>query len=254
MKIEDKFTELQQRGEAALIAYYTFGFPSVAESLKNISLLAKNGADMIEIGIPFSDPLADGPVIQKASYIALQNKVNLPLVFDSLSQLKCNIPLIIMSCINPILRYGLKKTLEQSKRAKVSGFIIQDLPVDEATEYINVANSNKIDTIFLLTPSSTEERIKMGLQYSKGFIYCVSVTGTTGMRNKINNSTIGFIQKVSKLTSMPVAVGFGVSTQEQVRELKKYANGIIIGSRLIMAVMDGENLSYLIRELKQGTL
>ncbi len=254
MKIRNSFNELKNRGEAALIVYYTFGFPSVAESIKNIELLAENGADMIEIGVPFSDPLADGPVIQKASYTALQNKVNLPLIFDSISELNCDVPLIIMSCINPILAYGLENTLEHSRKAKVSGFIIQDLPVDESDDYISLAYKNEIDTIFLLTPSSTEERIKLGLKRSKGFIYCVSISGITGIRNRVSKTTIDFIQKIKKITEIPVAVGFGISTKNHVQELKKYADGIIVGSRIIKAVMDGDELSSVVRKLKEGTL
>ncbi len=254
MKIKSKFEELKKRREIAFIAYYTFGFPTVSESIKNIRSLAENGADMIEIGVPFSDPLADGPVIQQASSIALQNKVNLSILFDSISKLDLNIPLILMSCINPILAYGLEKTLKHSRKADVSGFIIQDLPVDEAGGYIDLAKQNEIDTIFLLPPSSTEERIRKGIKRSKGFIYCVSVTGTTGMRKRLSKRTVDFVQRIKRFTDIPVAVGFGVSTKKHVRELRKYADGIIVGSRLIKAVIDKEDLGSVVKELKQATL
>lgn len=254
MKIQSKFDELKKRGETALIAYYTFGFPTVNESLKNIRLMAENGADMIEIGVPFSDPLADGPVIQQACSTALKNKIKLSMLFDAISKLNFNIPLILMSCINPILAYGLEKTLKHSRKADITGFIIQDLPVDEAADYRRIANENEIDTIFLLTPSSTEKRIRLGLENSKGFIYCVSITGTTGIRKKVNKDTIEFISKIKKSADIPVAVGFGVSQRDQVQILKNYADGIIVGSRLIKAVIDKQDLGSVVKELKQATL
>ncbi|MFO7890768.1 MAG: tryptophan synthase subunit alpha [bacterium] len=254
MNIKHTFNELKKKGEAALIAYYTFGFPTVSESIKNVRLLAENGADMIEIGVPFSDPLADGPVIQQACSTALQNKVNLSLIFDSISRLNVNIPLILMSSINPILAYGLEKTLQHSRKANVSGFIIQDLPVDEAADYSSLAEKNSIDTIFLLTPCSTEDRIRLGLMRSKGFIYCVSITGTTGMRKTVTKNTIDFVRNIKKSTDIPVAVGFGISDKVHVKALKNYADGIIVGSRLIKAVIDKEDLGSVVRELKQETL
>lgn len=253
MRIEDKFKELTGKQETALIVYYTFGFPSIEESIKNIKILAGNGADMIEIGVPFSDPLADGVIIQQACQQALANNVTLKMIIREVSKFDLKIPLIFMSSLNPVFSYGFNKIFKDSRDAGISGFIIPDLPIDESELYQKFAEEADIDTIFLVSPVSSEKRIKRCLDRSKGFIYCISLTGTTGVRNEVEDSTITFIKNIKEKSDIPAAVGFGVSTREHVKKLASYTDGIIVGSRIIQTVINNENLAAVVRDLKQGT-
>jgi len=253
MKLSQKFQELKDKNEAALILYLTAGFPTLEASMSQIKNLSESGADIIEIGIPFSDPIADGPTIQYASQVALKQHVNLKQIIQGVKTLDIETPLVMLSYINPLLAYGLDRLLQDMKDARFEGLIVPDLPVEEAHELCKRAEIQAIDNVFLVTPNSTQERIRLATQKSTGFVYCVSLTGTTGMRNGFSSSLMDFIGKVKLTTKKPIAVGFGISTPQQVRELSHDVDGIIIGSRIIEAIRKKEDIGTLVHELKVAT-
>jgi len=250
MRINKTFDLLREKKEMALIAYLTAGFPTLEKSIENLQLVSESGADLIEIGIPFSDPIADGPTIQYASHSALKNGVTLKSILDKLKKIKLPIPLILMSYLNPLLAYGNTRLFKDLEEAWVRGIIIPDLPLEEASEWISPP---EISIIFLVAPTSTEDRIKLVAEKTNGFIYCVSVAGTTGARERLSPDLIPFVKKIKRITDKPVAVGFGISTPQHISSLRGQADGVIVGSRLIEAVKRGENLAPLIEKLKAAT-
>ncbi|HJX69524.1 MAG TPA: tryptophan synthase subunit alpha [Dehalococcoidia bacterium] len=219
----------------ALIAYLTVGYPSVDMTLEIVPALADWGCDLVELGIPFSDPLADGTTIQKASYQALQNKVTPRLCLEIASQLrqKVDIPLVFMTYYNPVFSFGLEAFCQASAEAGIDGLIIPDLPPEEGAELEASAGERGLDLIYLLTPTSSEKRITLVAKRSRGFIYLVSLTGVTGARKTLPADLEEFVTRVRKRTSLPLCVGFGISTPEQARRVARIADGIIVGSRLI---------------------
>ncbi len=253
MNIQQKWGELRLKNEAGLIAYTMTGFPSLDESMQIARVLAENGADFLEIGLPFSDPIADGPVIQAASHVGLQNGATLKTLLEEVQKLKLKIPLILMSYLNPLLSYGVPQSFSALKRAGFSGLIIPDLPVEEADEWRMLAKSTGVDLILLAAPVSSEARLKKIAAASSGFVYCVSVAGTTGIRRHLPPGGPRLVKRLRKLTDKPLAVGFGVSTPEQVRKLVKTADGVIVASRILQAIVAGEDFAALVRSLKQAT-
>ncbi|MEO0293263.1 MAG: tryptophan synthase subunit alpha [candidate division WOR-3 bacterium] len=252
-KIQEKFKELKEKNEMALILYVTGGFPNLGESMKIIKTLSKSGADIIEIGIPFSDPIADGPTIQHSSQISLTKGTTLKKILSAVKKLKVNVPLVFMSYLNPLLAYGQEKFIKDMKDSGVSGLIIPDLPVEEASEWISLSKEYETELIFLLTPTSPLNRRKKIVSVSRGFVYCVTVTGTTGIRERLPSYLDKFLKEVKKLTDLPIAVGFGISTPEQIKMLHGKADGVILGSRIIEAIINKENLIDLTRQLKEAT-
>jgi tryptophan synthase alpha chain len=253
MNLRQTFDRLRARNEMALIAYHTAGFPSLGESVNNIGKLSENGADIIEIGIPFSDPIADGPTIQRSSQAALELGVSLPQILDAVSGVKLEIPLVAMSYLNPLLAYGREKLFQSMKSAGFAGLIIPDLPLEESDSWTQEADSHEIDLIFLVTPTTSDKRMKQLAEASRGFIYCVSLTGITGARKDLPPHLAEFLGKVKSRSDKPVAVGFGISTPEHVRQLKGIADGVIVGSRIVKAMAEGEDVGELVRELKEAT-
>jgi len=251
--ITAKFDELKRKNECALIIYLTAGYPSLKESLDHILTVADSGADIIEIGVPFSDPVADGPIIQYSSQIALSNSVTLHDIIDNIKEIKINVPLVIMSYLNPVLAYGKERFFKSISTGGISGSIIPDIPIEESSEWISLSKMYDIDSIFLVAPTTSEERIKAVVQGSSGFIYCVTVTGTTGIRDQLPSELSGFIKNVRCLADKPIAVGFGISTVAQIKLLSKDVDGVIIGSRVIEAVRKGEDLVELIKKFKKAT-
>jgi len=228
-------------GHKALIVYVTVGYPSVDATLKVVPLLASSGCDIVELGIPFSDPLADGATIQKASFRALQNGVTAGLCLEVAGQLSgTGTPLVFMSYFNPVLSYGPEDFLRASARSGVDGLIIPDLPPEEGTGLELVTRGHGIDLIYLLAPSSTEERIRLVARRSRGFIYLVSVTGVTGARDSLPRNLPAFVARVKKMAAQPLCVGFGISTPEQARQVARVADGVIVGSRIIQ-LMEAED-------------
>jgi tryptophan synthase alpha chain len=240
-KIFRKFSTLKVRGEGALIAYLTAGDPTLQHTPKIVQAIIRGGADIIELGIPFSDPIADGPIIQSAMTRALKSGTTPIVVLKMVKQIReeNDIPIVILTYYNPIFRMGLKRFFETAKLCGVDGVIVPDLPIEEASEYKEVAESNKIDTIFLATPSTTDDRLKMIIEYTSGFLYLVSVHGVTGVREKIQNTTIGLVKRALTIASgrIPIAVGFGVSKPEHIRILlENGADGAIVGSGFVKIV------------------
>jgi tryptophan synthase alpha chain len=222
-------------GHKALITYLTVGYPSVDATLDTVPLIASSGCDLVELGIPFSDPLADGTTIQRASYQALQHGVTPELCLKVASKLraKVDIPLVFMTYFNPVLSYGVKDFCKDCAQAGVSGLIIPDLPPEEGTELEDISLKYGLDLIYLLAPTSTDERIDMVAARSRGFIYLVSTTGVTGSRDKLPEELESFVSRVRQRTSQPLCVGFGISNAEQAQRVAKIADGVIVGSRLI---------------------
>ncbi|MBI2831294.1 MAG: tryptophan synthase subunit alpha [Chloroflexi bacterium] len=234
-----------RKGHKALIPYVTVGYPSVEATLKVVPLLAQNGCDIVELGIPFSDPLADGATIQKASFHALQNSVTPQLCLDAAKQLRktVDIPLVFMTYYNPVFSYGFEKFCRACHDSGVDGLIIPDLPPEEGSELESVTQKYGIDLIYLLAPTSTEERIRLVARKSRGFIYMVSVTGVTGARNNLSANLEEFVSRVRKLANQPLCVGFGISTPEQAGRVARIADGVIVGSRIIQLMEEDDSLS-----------
>ncbi len=232
-------------GHRVLIPYVTVGYPSVEVTLKIVSLLAESGCDMVELGIPFSDPLADGVTIQKASFCALRNGVTPKLCLEVASELnqKVDIPLIFMTYFNPVFSYGLEGFCSACARAGIDGLIIPDLPPEEGMELDAITREHGIDLVYLLAPNSSEARIRLVASKSRSFIYLVSVTGVTGARESLPPGLDAFVAKVRKVATQPLCVGFGISTPEQARQIAQIADGVIIGSRIIQLMETGDNLT-----------
>jgi len=231
-------------GRTALIAYVTVGYPTVEATRKVVPLLAESGCDIVELGIPFSDPLADGVTIQRASFAALQNGVTPQLCLDLAGELsrKVSTPLVFMTYFNPVFHYGLKEFCQACAKSGVDGLIIPDLPPEEGTDLETATRTHDLDLIYLLAPTSTEERIRLVAEKSRGFIYLVSVTGVTGARDKLPENLATFAARVKKLASQPLCIGFGISTPEQASQIARIADGVIVGSRIIQLMEVEDNL------------
>jgi tryptophan synthase alpha chain len=222
-------------GHKALITYLTVGYPSIETTLEMVPMIASSGCDLVELGIPFSDPLADGTTIQIASYQALKQGITPKLCLEVAGKLrtKVEIPLVFMTYYNPVFSYGLSAFCEDCAEAGIGGLIIPDLPPEEGTELENISFKHGLDLVYLLAPTSTDERIDMVAARSRGFIYLVSMTGVTGSRNKLPQGLESFVSRVRQRTSLPLCVGFGISNAAQARRVAKVADGVIVGSRLI---------------------
>jgi len=243
-------------GHKALIPYVTVGYPSIEDTLKVVPLLASSGCDIVELGIPFSDPLADGVTIQKASFSALKNGVTPKLCLEVAKELsrKVNIPLVFMTYFNPVLSYGLQEFCSACASSGVDGLIIPDLPPDEGSELEAITQRHSLDLIYLLAPTSAEGRIRLVADRARGFIYLVSVTGVTGTRSSLPSELGTFVARIRKVAKQPLCVGFGISTPEQASQVAGIADGVIVGSRIIQLMeTDGlETVGNFIRELRHA--
>lgn len=242
-KIKDKFLELQSKGEKALIAYFVVGYPNEKTSLAAIRGLIKGGADIVELGLPFSDPLADGPVIQNATHVALENGMNLVRFINFVKKIRKEsaIPLVLMTYSNLLFKYGYAKFISLAKKAGIDGFILPDLPIDEANEFLKAARNHKIDAIFLVSPNTSEIRMKQIANKSSGFLYLVSTYGTTGKQQKLQQYTVDAIKRTRKIVKgkIPIGVGFGVSTPTDAKKIITAGiDGVIIGSAFLRAIED----------------
>ncbi|MBI4722786.1 MAG: tryptophan synthase subunit alpha [Candidatus Stahlbacteria bacterium] len=240
-KISDTFTKYKK----VFIPYITVGDVNLSLTEELILEMSKRDAHIIELGVPFSDPLADGPTIQRASERALKRGINFPDIFHLVGKIrkKSNVPIVLMSYYNPIYKFGVQEFMKEAKSEGIDGIIIPDLPPEEASKI----RKTKMDTIFLIAPTSTENRIKLIATLSSGFIYCVSVTGTTGARGKLEEDAKNLVSRIRRCTDKPIAVGFGVSTQEQVREIIKLADGVIVGSAILEVIEKYRDSSQLVK-------
>jgi tryptophan synthase alpha chain len=242
-RIEQTFRRCKRRGRAALIPFIVAGDPDLETTEALVIKMAESGADIIELGVPYSDPLADGPTIQAASQRALQKGANLEGVFGLAKKLKeITPPLVLLTYFNPIFRYGLKAFAGNCQESGIGGVIIPDLPPEEARPWIEEARKLGVDTIFLAAPTSPPERIRLVSKFSRGFIYYVSITGVTGARGKLPEELKSSVQRIKEESKKPVAVGFGISTPEQAKEVSRFADGVIVGSAVVKIVEEvGKN-------------
>lgn len=252
-RIDAVFNDLRKSQGKAVIPYVTCGYPSLDFTKELISVLAEAGADLIEIGVSYSDPVADGPTIQKASARALTAGITLDKIFRLVEEIrgKCQVPLIMMTYYNPIYVTGVENFIKKAAAAGVDGLIIPDLPVEEAGHLSEVAERSGLRTIFLVAPTSTSERIEKIAGISRGFIYCVSVTGVTGARKEVSEGLEDFLKRIRLSTELPLAVGFGISGPETARQAAEYADGVIVGSALIQKIEEnvaGEDYSKALQE------
>ncbi len=238
-RIKDRLASLN--GNKALVAFYTAGDPDMDASKEIFAVIEKNGADIVEIGVPFSDPLADGPTIQASSYRSLNNGTTLKKIIRMVADIRktSELPVVLMTSFNPIFVYGQKEFVADAVKAGVDGVIIPDLPHEEAEEFLAIADG--LDMIFLLAPTSTTDRIQQIGKISKGFIYYISLTGTTGTKESLS---VGLEEKVSEIknsVSLPVLVGFGISGPEQAAEAAKVSDGVILGSAIVKLIETNSN-------------
>lgn len=254
-KISERFQELREKEEAALICYIMAGDPSAKVTKENVEALVKGGADIIELGFPFSDPVADGPTIQAAGQRALAAEMDIENYFKLVRSLEVQIPLVCMTYYNPVFKFGVENFVVKAAEAGINGLIIPDIPVEETAELKKNCEKAGIDLIFLIAPTTTEERIQKILKKGSGFLYLVSRLGVTGARADISASTEELLLRVK--TDLPKAVGFGISTGEQAKEIREAgADAVIVGSAFVKIVEEGQDsstrLEVLAKELKSG--
>lgn len=243
--IKEKFELLKKQGKKAFIAYVPYGFPTIKQTKDIILTLQQAGVDIIELGIPFSDPVADGPVIQEAASLALKNGANTKNLFVTLNKIRKDIkvPLALMTYYNPIFKFGVESFFKNMKEAGVTGILTVDLPIDEASEYVKKAKKYKIETVFFITPVTPLARAKKIIKATRGFIYYISVTGTTGVREISYGALANHIKQLKKETALPVCVGFGVHTKEQFANICKFSDGAIIGSAIVKFIKENYSRS-----------
>lgn len=234
-RIETVFKKLKARNKKAFIPYIMAGDPSLEKTEEIVLMFEECGADIVELGVPFTDPLADGPTIQRAAERALKNGVTLKKVIALVRdlRLKTKIPLVLMTYYNPVFKYGEERFIADAKEAGVDGVIIPDLPPDEAGEFTRLAKNAGVASIFLLAPTSTDERIKKVARASTGFIYYVSITGITGAQLLLDGSIEKSINGLRRITDKPIAVGFGISTPDEAEAVAGVSDGVVIGSAIV---------------------
>lgn len=237
-RIQQLFDRRKCEGKAVLVAYLTAGDPSADATPGFVAALERGGADLIELGVPFSDPIADGPVIQRGSDRALKAGMTVRKVLEVATsiRLKSQIPLLLFTYVNPVLRYGLKNLARDAKAAGIDGCLLTDVSVEEAEVYVDAMRAAGLDTVFLAAPTSTPERLKLVAKFSSGFIYLVSRTGVTGERAKLSNALQPLIDSTRAITKLPVAAGFGISTPEQAGAVAKIADGVVVGSAIVRLI------------------
>lgn len=264
-RIEATFQK-RENDNKIMSLFITAGYPNLDSTVDLILGFEKNGADIIELGMPFSDPLADGPTIQKASTQAIENGITMNKIFDIVQQVRksSQIPIILMGYINPVLRYGVAEFCKKASESGVDGLIIPDAPLEESSIISDEADINNLDLIYLIAPNSTDERMRRVDEMSSGFVYCVSVTGVTGARqgDEVAKSVSRFIDRVNKnVTKTPKLVGFGIKDYDDAQIISKDLDGFIVGSALINTIERNypnedwqENVFQFVKELKFGNI
>jgi tryptophan synthase alpha chain len=242
-RISQTFEYLQKTHERALIPYVTAGDPDLEMTKRLVREMVRRGADIIEIGVPFSDPLADGPIIQRASQRALQGGTTLRKILQTVSELRheVDVPLVLMTYYNPVFRYGEEAFVADALDAGVDGIIVPDLPPEEGQSLMEFTTDTPLEMIFLAAPTSTSARLALISEASRGFIYYVSRLGTTGVRDQLADDLRIMLEKVRASTSKPIAVGVGVSTPEHVRLVAELADGVVVGSAILKLIEDLED-------------
>ncbi|HEV8233450.1 MAG TPA: tryptophan synthase subunit alpha [Gemmatimonadaceae bacterium] len=260
-RIAETFAGLRREGRTGLVMYTTAGDPDLAHSADILRALDRAGADVLEVGVPFSDPLADGPVIQRATERALAAGTTLTCVLDLVRSIRQEVkaPIVIFSYANPLLKMGLPAFADRAAAAGVDGVLALDLPIEEADEFRSVLAASGIDTIFLLSPTTTEVRIKKAAELGRGFLYGISRLGVTGARDRVASGAEAMVKRIRQVTSMPIALGFGISRPEHVAEVGMYADAAVVGSALVSLIAEAsgsprllERVESYVRDLKSA--
>lgn len=258
-RITQTFNQLKTNRRGGFIPFITAGDPDLKTSENIIVELARGGADIIEVGVPFSDPVADGIVIQRASERALRNGVTLGCVLACISaaQEKISVPVVLFSYFNPLLQYGVERLARDAKRAGVDGILVTDLIPEEAVEWSRILSEHELDPIYLVAPTTSDARLKLIAERARGFIYAVSRAGVTGARDAMTNDAESLVRRVRGVTDLPIAVGFGISTAAQVRDVWRYADAAVVGSALVKEIEDAagsDDLIARVGEFARGLL
>jgi tryptophan synthase alpha chain len=234
-RIEDAFTTLKEQGRKGFIPFITAGDPDLATTEQLLTELDHAGATVIELGVPFSDPMADGPVIQRASERALKNSFGLQDLLDMVARARQQIdtPIILFSYYNPLLQFGVKRIGPAAKAAGLDGVLVTDMTPEESGEFEAELRANGLDMIFLVAPTSTDERLRLIADHASGFVYAVSRAGVTGTRESVSAEAENLVARMRRFTSLPIAVGFGISNVDQVRDVQRYADAVVVGSAIV---------------------
>ena len=260
-RIADRFRDLRAENAKGLIVYLTAGDPNLDATGELLLALDRAGVDVIELGVPFSDPLADGPVIQRASERALRSGTTLRRILERFPSWRQTVraPIILFSYFNPLLQYGLENFAACAAEAGVDGALVVDLTAEEAEKYVQSMRARNLDTVFLASPTSTDARLERAAQLSTGFLYLISRTGVTGERSEMASSVRPLAERARRLTSLPLAIGFGISTAAQVREVQSHADAAVVGSAVVHAIEERfaqegpAAIEKFVRGLKAGT-
>jgi tryptophan synthase alpha chain len=260
-RISRMFECLRKEGRKGLVAYLTAGDPAPERTPALVEALVRGGADLIELGVPFSDPIADGPVIQQAGERALRAGTTLSGVLRIASQIRerSEVPLLLFTYLNPVMKYGVERLAADAARCGIDGCLLTDASVEEAHDYVAAMRRHNLDTVFLAAPTSTPRRLELVAKYSSGFVYLVSRTGVTGVQESISSQVAPLVAAVRKVTDLPLAVGFGISRAEHVAELGRQVEAVVVGSAIVRTIernlqnpeLEAE-LELLARQLKQG--
>lgn len=234
-RITAAFKRLSDEGKKGFIPYITGGDPSLEQTVDNVRLLEEAGSDIIELGVPFSDPLADGPVIQDAVARALEAGTNYRKILECVRLIReqSEVPILLFSYLNPLHAYGLERAVRDAAKAGADGFLVLDFPVEEAASFHELVRKNSIDHVCLVTPTSPEKRIKAITRMASGFVYCVSRTGVTGARDEVQTEADALLKRTRKTTELPLALGFGISTPKQAAEAAQLADAVVVGSAIV---------------------
>lgn len=237
-RVARTFAELRARGRAGFIPYLTFGDPSPELTLALLEALERAGADLIELGVPFSDPMADGPVLQRAAERALAAGATMRACLDVVAEFRrrSSVPIVLFGYYNPLFRYGIERVAADARAAGADGFLCVDLPPEESSDLDRAARAVGLDLIYLLAPTSTLDRMRKVLSRARGFVYFVAVTGVTGARSELADNLETLVRSVKRLTPLPVGVGFGISTPEQARRVASFADAVIVGSAIARVI------------------
>lgn len=250
-RIEKTFAELTKQGRGGLIPFITAGDPNLAVTRELIIELARSGASVIELGVAFTDPMADGPVIQRSSERALRNQVGIEEILQTVSGVRehTDVPIVLFSYYNPLLQFGLERLAHEAARVGVDGVLVTDLAPEEAENFQNALSAQELDMIYLVAPTSTDDRLQMIAGRASGFIYAVSRTGVTGTREESSNAAEILVARVRAVSNLPVAVGFGISNKTQVDEVLRYADAGVVGSAIVAEIEKQAGNADLVRHV-----
>jgi tryptophan synthase alpha chain len=258
-RIEAAFDDLKRQGKKGFIPFITAGDPDLTTTAEILIELAQAGATLIELGVPFSDPMADGPVIQRASERALKHAFGIGDLLETVAGVRRRIetPIILFSYFNPLLQFGLKRLAAEARAAGVDGVLVTDLSPEEADDFERELSANDLDMIFLIAPTSTDERLRLVAQHARGFIYAVSRAGVTGVRTSVSAEAEKLVARMRAFSELPIAVGFGVSNAEQVKDVQRYADAVVVGSAIVAEMERFESakdlakrIGYFVREIR----